>query len=128
MTNGNRSDRIGEQIRGELSTLLARTVRDPGATGVTITHVEVTRDLHLARVSYKILSDDQTARRDAGRALRRAKLFLRRALAQRLQLRHIPELRFVYDETGERQERIARLLSDIANERKAVAATDENNT
>ena len=82
MTNGNRSDRIGEQIRGELSTLLARTVRDPGATGVTVTHVEVTRDLHLARVSYKILSDDQEARRKTGRALRRAKLFLRRALAQ----------------------------------------------
>jgi ribosome-binding factor A len=127
MTNGNRSDRIGEQIRGELSTLLARTVRDPGATGVTVTHVEVTRDLHLARVSYKILSDDQEARRKTGRALRRAKLFLRRALAQRLHLRHIPELRFVYDETGEQQERIARLLSDIANER-ATIAPDEDDT
>jgi ribosome-binding factor A len=78
----------------------------------------MTRDLQLARVYYTVHADTRD-KRDAERALRRAKPFLRRQLAGRLQLRHIPELMFFHDDALEREDRVAQLLKEIA------AARDE---
>ncbi len=116
MPQGHRADRVGDQIRSEMSELLAREVHDPGIGFVTLTEVRVTPDLQLARVYYTALGD-AGVRRATARALRRAAPFLRRHIGRRLRLKRVPELEFVYDESIERQDRIEQLIRDIhANE------------
>jgi ribosome-binding factor A len=111
-----RPTRVGEQIREDLTELIAREVHDPGIGFITITSVQVTPDLQQARVRYTTLGDEK-ARRETGRALERATPFLRRQLGRRLRLRRIPELQFFYDESIERHDRIERILQEIQHER-----------
>jgi ribosome-binding factor A len=112
MSQGSRPDRVGEQIRGELATLLAREVHDPGIGFVTLTRVVVTPDLQQARVMYTVLGDDK-ARTASARALERATPFLRRQIGSRLRLKRTPDLKFVYDESVAGQDRIEQLLKEI---------------
>lgn len=112
MGHGARTDRVGERIRAELSALLLRRVREPAVDGVTITHVDVTRDLQIARVYYRVLAET-ASRRDVARALRRAQGFLRRELGGRLRLRRVPDLKFLHDDSVEQQDRLARLFDEI---------------
>jgi ribosome-binding factor A len=121
-----RQARIGDQIRVELSEMLARQVRDPGIGFLTITHVKVTPDLQQARVYYTTIGDDK-ARTDTRRALERALPFLRRQIGQRLRLRRVPELAFFFDESVEKQDRIEKILNDLEAER-AAAAPDADDT
>lgn len=116
MAQGARILRVAERVRTELSTLLVRSVRDPGLLGVTITGVRMTADLQLARVHYTLPGDGD--RRDAARGLRRARPYLRREIGRRLQLRQAPEIRFLYDDSAEQQDRIARIFDDIERERR----------
>jgi ribosome-binding factor A len=125
MAQGFRPDRVGDQIRVEVSELLAREVHDPGIGFVTITRVHVTADLQLARIYYTALGED-AARRSSARALQRAAPFLRHQLGQRLRLRRVPVLEFVFDESIERQERVERLLSEIHGAEKATDASPDN--
>ena len=118
MAEGNRIRRVAQRVRTELSTLLARSVRDPGVLGVTVTDVRMTADLQLARVYYTLL--DGSDRRDAARGLRRAQAYLRREIGQRLQLRQVPEIRFVYDDSAERQDRIARIFDELEQQRESL--------
>ena len=115
-----RPTRIGEQIREDLTELLARAVHDPGIGFVTITRVEVTSDLQNARV-YDTTLGDAKARAETRRALERATPFLRRQLGSRLRLRRIPELQFFYDENVERLDRVERILQDLRVERAGRA-------
>ena len=115
MPQGIRAHRVAERVRVELSTLLTRSVRDPGIASVAITRVSMSVDLQLARVFYTLAGDGD--RREAARSLRRARSYLRREIGRRIQLRYVPELRFAYDDSTEKQDRIARLFDEIANKR-----------
>jgi ribosome-binding factor A len=118
MSQGSRPERVGDQIRSELALLLAREVHDPGIGFVTLTRVQVSPDLQLARVFYTALGDDKT--RDASaRALERAAPFLRRQLGARLRLRRAPELRFLYDGSIAGQDRIEQILQELHAESDA---------
>ena len=112
MSQGSRSERIAEQIRSELALLLARELHDPGLGFVTITRVQVTSDLQLARVYYTALGDEK-ARKSTARALDRAMPFLRRQIGSRLRLKRVAELDFIYDESIAGQDRIEQLLNTI---------------
>lgn len=112
MSQGSRADRVAEELREELALLLAREVHDPGIGFVTITRVQVTPDLQQARVYYTALGDEK-ARRESSRAIERATPFLRRQIGLRLRLKRTPELRFLYDEAIEGQDRIEQLLKEI---------------
>ncbi len=92
-----RSTRVAEQIRREISELVRTAVKDPAARVVTITGVDVTRDISVARVHFSLLDDNPEAVAAATAALDRASGFLRRELGQAMQLRHVPQLRFHYD-------------------------------
>ena len=116
MSAGSRPSRIGDQLRAELSDLLARAVHDPGIGFLTITDVKVTPDLQIARVYYTTLGDAK-ARRDSSRALDRATPFLRRQIGSRLRLKRVPLLEFFFDESIERGDRIERILQTINAER-----------
>jgi ribosome-binding factor A len=111
MSQGSRPDRIGDQLRAELSELLMREVHDPGIGFITLTRVQVSPDLQQARVLYTTLGDE-AARRNTARALARVAPFLRRRVAGRLRLRRVPELRFVFDESIGHQDRIEQLIRE----------------
>jgi len=115
---GSRPDRVGEQIRQELSQMLLSEVHDPGIGLVTLTHVKVSPDLQLARVYYTLMGDDR-ARAETKRALARATPFLRRQIGSRIRLRRVPELQFHFDGSVEAQDRIERILIDLEAERQA---------
>jgi ribosome-binding factor A len=123
MAQGSRRDRVGDQLRGELAELLAREVRDPGVGFVTLTRVDITPDLQLARVYYSTLGDEGARRRSA-RALDRAAPFLRRQIGSRLRLKRVPELTFVYDDSLAGQDRIERLLNEIRTTAAPDASAD----
>ena len=118
MAQGSRPDRVGDQIRAEIAELITREVHDPGIGFLTITRVKVTPDLQHARVLYTTIGDDK-ARAETGKALERAKPFLRRQIGRRLRLKHVPALEFFYDESIAQQDRIERIMLDIQAERKA---------
>jgi ribosome-binding factor A len=122
-----RPERVGDQIRVEITGMLSRQVHDPGIGFLTVTRVEVSADLQHARVYYTTLGDDK-ARRESARALERASPFLRRQLAGRLRLRRAPELLFFFDESVERQDRVERILREIQQERDSAPESDERAT
>jgi ribosome-binding factor A len=122
MSQGSRPDRVADQIRGEIGQLLSREVHDPGIGFVTVTRVQVSPDLQLARVYYTVLGD-QKAQKDSARALGRAAPFLRRQIGARLRLKRVPELTFLVDESIAGQDRIERLLQDL-HDREAAEAGD----
>ena len=118
MAQGSRPDRVGDQIRAEIAELITREVHDPGIGFLTITRVKVTPDLQQARVLYTTIGDDK-ARAETGKALERAKPFLRRQIGRRLRLKHVPALEFFYDESIAQQDRIERIMLALQAEREA---------
>jgi ribosome-binding factor A len=115
---GNRPDKVGEQIRIELTQLLARDVRDPAVGFITLTKVAVTPDLQLARVYYTSMGDEKGLR-ETEKALGRALPFLRRQIAQRVRLRRVPELEFFFDKSVAQQDRIEQILQELKAEADA---------
>ena len=107
-----RHERLGDQVRAELCALLQRSTRDPAVQLVTVTHVRMSRDLQHARVFYTTLGDAAT-RRESARGLGRAAPFLRSQLGRLIRARRVPELTFVYDESIERESRIAQVLEEL---------------
>jgi ribosome-binding factor A len=118
MAQGYRPDRVADQIRQELSELLTRgEVHDPGIGFITLTRVQVSPDLQIARVFYTTLGDSK-ARRDTARALERATPFFRRQIGSRLRLRRVPEVEFRFDESIAHQDRIEQILRDLHEEER----------
>lgn len=115
-----RTERIGEQIRGELARLLRQEVTDPRVGLVTLTRIDVAPDLSHAKVFWSSLdsvpqgkagirhSDAETAK-----GLASAAGFLRAQLARALPTKRVPELRFVHDDSLEAGAHTLRLLKEI---------------
>lgn len=113
MADSRRADRVGEAIRTEVATFLSEGAKDPRLVGlVTVTAVEVTRDLRLARVFVTILGSD-TERAASIDALESMKGHLRSRLAKTLRLRVAPELAFRLDDSVARAARIESLLAEV---------------
>ena len=124
MAQGHRPDRVGDQIRQELSELLTRgAVHDPGIGFITLTRVSVTSDLQIARVYYTLLGD-AARQRETQQALDRATPFLRRQVGQRVRLRRVPELEFRLDHAVAHQDRIEQVLRDLHAEEAARLGAD----
>lgn len=109
---GRRPQRLGEQIREEISALLLTELKDPRIGFTTIIGVRVTPDLRQARVSVSVLGKAEEQQRTL-EGLRAAAAFIRRTLAHRLNIRRIPELEFTLDPTEERAARIDELLRQV---------------
>jgi ribosome-binding factor A len=108
-----RQRRVAELLHRELSLLLMHEVRDPRLEGVTITGVDITPDLMLARVYFALLGDETQAK-EALAGMDHAKGFLRTQLAGRVQLRLMPDLVFALDKSAAYGQRIDELLDQIA--------------
>lgn len=109
-----RQRRVAERIQEELSLLIQREVRDPRVGMVTVTHVDVSPDLRLARVYFSALGEE--AQEQARLALEHAANFLRHELGARIRLRFIPHLEFRVDHSVEHSLRIEELLAQIRTE------------
>ncbi len=106
-----RPQKIADLMQRELSGLLQREVRDPRVGMVTITSVDVSPDLSHAKVFFTIL--DSGKKDETAKGLQRAASFLRSQLSRRMSMYTTPELRFVYDESVERGDRLSRLIDSV---------------
>ena len=108
-----RSDRVGDLIREEISTMLVmEEIKDPRIGFVTITRVAVSDDLRSAKVFFSIIGTEKE--RDGSlEGLQNASGYIRRALAGRLSLKHIPEITFRYDDSLEYSSHINEILKGL---------------
>jgi ribosome-binding factor A len=110
-----RTDRVGDMIQRELSMLIQREVNDPRIGMVTLSEVSVSKDFAQAKVYVNVL--EQNKSEQTVEALNKASGFLRKALAKRVKLRMTPSLRFYYDDTLIRANKIEKLInSALAND------------
>ncbi len=118
-----RLDRISDRIREELSELIVMRVNDPRLSGISITGVKVDRELAYAEVFVSAI-EGQERKKDVLSGLEHASGFLRRSLAQTIELRVFPRLRFHWDPTPERADRIERVLASLRDETQNPPAND----
>jgi len=104
-----RSERVAGQIRRDLAKLIQTEVKDPEVGFVSLSDVEVTRDLSHAKVFITVFNPETAV--TSLKALRRAAAFLRTRLGQELRLRHVPELHFVHDDSVEQGSHIDELIA-----------------
>lgn len=104
-------DRIASNMVKEISYILAMEVKDQDIKFVTVTDVKVTNDLSFAKVYVTVL--DENKKDSTLKALNDAKGFIRRELADRVDIRHIPELTFVYDESIAYGSKIEHIIEEI---------------
>ena len=123
MVSTSRATRISERIREVLSELLVTQVQDPRLVGISITDVNVDRELAFANIYFSSLEGSERAKEILD-GLQHAQGFLRSELARRIDLRVFPRLRFHYDPTFERAERIEQLIISLHEEETKPASQE----
>ncbi|UCD55556.1 MAG: 30S ribosome-binding factor RbfA [Candidatus Omnitrophota bacterium] len=111
-----RTDRLAEAIRRLTSEIVQRHLKDPRIKGfITVTKVEVTGDLRLARIYYSVLGDEKK-KKLVTEGLKSAKNFIRKYIGDELKLRYAPDILLVIDKSFEYKERIDKVLKKIHKE------------
>jgi ribosome-binding factor A len=124
-TGYNRAERVADQIRMEVADILMRKIKDPRVRSVTVTDVELTNDLRIARVFVTALGSEGETK-DVFAALSKASGFVRSELGRRLTLRYLPEVVFVKDVSGPRGDRVLQLLDEI--QERTDASSEEHSS
>jgi ribosome-binding factor A len=107
-----RAERVGGQVQRELAALLLEEIRDPRLHTVTIMRVKITDDLRSARIFFSS-SEGQEQKGEALAGFKSASGYLRRQLSQRLDLKYMPALQFIYDEGFETATNINKVLKSV---------------
>ena len=110
-----RSQRVGGLIQELLSELLRKDISDPRLHLTTITHVQVTKDLRIARVYFATAGGAKTSAA-AAQGFQSAAGFIKRQLGRQLELRYMPEIEFFYDESFDYGAHIDKLLKSVKTE------------
>lgn len=113
-----RSERVAQMVNRHLAAILRNDVNDPRVTTLTITEVDVTKDLRQAKVFVTSMNDDAVDIDDIMRALDKATGFLRRQLANSIEMRHCPVLLFSYDNSISNGARMSALIDKALNSKK----------
>jgi ribosome-binding factor A len=123
--NERRVHRLENQIKARVAEVLQREVSDPQLGFVTVSGVQLDREIKLCKVFWSILGSkkDQLG---SQRALDRASGFIRRQIAQILHTRTVPEVRFIFDESIEGSIRVDNLLAELQAERESRQAAEEH--
>jgi len=118
--DGRRARRVAETVRDYIGQALSRDFGDARLAAVVVTAVEMPDDLGFARISVRLLTDDDQPEKRAAalKALERVASRLRRGLGPRLRLRRVPELRFEYDSGPDAARRVEELLREIERDRR----------
>ena len=121
---GSRTVSVGEQIRRELGQLFIEGLKDPRIGFVTISNVKVSSDMSVATVNYTVLGSDKSMR-DSEVGLEQSAGWLRKELAHRMKLRHMPILKFCLDKNMENSMMINELLVKLPeDDRKPLPPQD----
>lgn len=111
----NRMDKINQRIKREVGDIVLKELKDPRLEFVTITQVEVTRDLQRARVYFSVLGKQEQVQK-VQTGLTSARGFVRKLIGQRVRLRYTPDIEFIYDHSIEYSARIETALQEIHHE------------
>jgi len=117
-----RPERVGEQIYKETVRLLMYSIKDPRVAPVTLTGVQMSRDIGSAKI-YFTVSDEASERKDAEKGLKSAAPYIRRELGKLLELRFVPNLYFKYDASVAYGQKIDALLHQVQDDLD-VSTTD----
>jgi ribosome-binding factor A len=120
-----RASRIADQIQRDLSGLIRQEVKDPRVGLVTITAVEVNRDLSHAKVYVSSLAE-VAAIEQSVEALQHAAGFLRSQLSRTLKIRSVPQLQFLYDASVERGVRLSHLIDEAVASGSKLSSEDDS--
>ncbi|MCI8588397.1 MAG: 30S ribosome-binding factor RbfA [Bacilli bacterium] len=104
-------ERLNSQFEKEISMILQTEVKDSDIQFVTVTGCEITSDLSFCKVYFTVLEDKN--REKILEALNKASSFIRGQLSQRIEIRHTPELKFIYDESIEYGNHIEKLIQEV---------------
>ncbi|MFK7890407.1 MAG: 30S ribosome-binding factor RbfA [Granulosicoccus sp.] len=119
-----RSHRVADYIQRELALLVRNELKDPRVSPMlTISSVEVTRDLSSAKVYYTLL--DEAEQQDTQTALVNAAGFLRKSLARIMRTRTVPTLRFYYDDSAARGAHMSSVIADAMASNTTRADDDD---
>ncbi len=110
-----RSERVAQTINRQLAMILRNQVKDPRVSSLTITEVEVTKDLRQAKIYVTSMVDDSIDIEDVMQAVDRASGFIRRQLAAVIDMRHCPNLVFAYDNSISEGARMSALIDKALN-------------
>lgn len=115
MANNVKIERLNHAFQEEISMILMTEIKDEDIKFVTITGVETTSDLGLAKVYFTVLDD--TKKEQTLEALKGAASFIRGELSKRVEIRHTPELKFIYDTSIEYGNHIEKIIEQINEEK-----------
>ncbi len=118
-----RTDRVAAQLRRDVGALVHQAVRDHGLPSVSVSDVEVSRDLAHANVYITALLPD--SQKLVIPALKEHAKELRMQLAKAMRLRHVPELHFFYDESVDRGEKMDAILRDVLPDAESDDESDD---
>ncbi|NLM39004.1 MAG: 30S ribosome-binding factor RbfA [Firmicutes bacterium] len=104
--------RLTEDIKRAVSDIISREVKDPRLGMLSITDVDLSRDLSLARIYFSVLGGEDEAQNTL-EGLNNAKGFIRTELARRVRMRHTPDIKFLHDSSLERGARINAILREL---------------
>lgn len=122
-----RTDRVADQLQKELAVLIQREVKDPRLGMVTVSGVTVSRDLGYSDVYVTLLGEQEPERiKENLQVLKRASGFLRSQIAKRIKLRHVPELRFHFDESVVRGQHLSSLIDEAVTTDRARYQDDSD--
>ena len=124
MKSYSRASRIAEQMQRDLAALIRTEIKDPRIGLITITSVDVSRDYGHANIFFTQLGDAKNAKA-CGEGLNRASGYLRHLLAERLGLRIMPALHFVYDESVERGIYLSQLIDMAVHDLPPIVTAKE---
>jgi len=110
-----RLDRVAEAIKQEASSIIHDELNDPRIGFATVTKVELSHDLKHAKIFVSVLGKEDT--KDTFKALESAKGFVRKLLAERLQMRYTPEILFKEDKSAEYSIYISKKLDELKDEK-----------
>ncbi|MDI3257269.1 MAG: 30S ribosome-binding factor RbfA [Kyrpidia sp.] len=110
-----RPNRVAEQIKKEITDILYHELKDPRIGFVTITGVEVSRDLQHAKVFASVMGSEEEKALSL-EALHKATGFIRSEIGRRIRLRHTPEIVFKLDTSVDYSQRISHVIRELQNE------------
>ncbi|ABN73742.1 30S ribosome-binding factor RbfA [Actinobacillus pleuropneumoniae] len=121
-----RSDRVAQELQKEIAVILQREVKDPRIGMVTVSDVEVSRDLAYAKIFVTFLFDnDQSVIEQGMKGLEKASPYIRSLVGKAMRLRIVPELRFIYDQSLVEGMRMSNLVSNVIKNDEAKHKEEE---
>lgn len=107
-----RPERVAQRIKFEVSEILRKEIDDPRVGFVTITNVSISKDLKDAKVYVSVLGPDNS-KQDSMKGLQSARKFIKGRLGEKIKMRYVPEISFVYDDSIEKANRVWNMMKNL---------------